>query len=67
MSKGTLVVMKVKMIVGNIYKLFGNIVVDGATVAESDYDTIFLWHMRLGNLSKTGMVNSSQIRAAKGS
>ena len=55
-NKGVLIVMKGKMTVGNIYRLVGDTVVGGAAVAESNHDSIALWHMRLGHLSESGMV-----------
>ncbi|GMJ01284.1 hypothetical protein HRI_003797600 [Hibiscus trionum] len=54
--KGALSVMKGKIIVGNIYKLLGSIVVGGAHSVESYDDNTKLWRMRLGHLSERGMV-----------
>lgn len=54
-SKGILVVMK-GIRVGNLYKLLGSTVVDGAQmVIEHDEFPVRLWHRRLGHMSEKGM------------
>ncbi|KAL4311552.1 hypothetical protein GQ457_01G017790 [Hibiscus cannabinus] len=54
--KGALIVMKGKIIAGNIYKLLGSTVVGGANSVESCDDDTKLWHMCLGHLSESEMV-----------
>ncbi|KAL0328159.1 UNVERIFIED_CONTAM: hypothetical protein Scaly_2248500 [Sesamum calycinum] len=52
--KGALTVMKGKIIARSIYKLLGNIVVDGVQSVDSCDDNKKLWHMCLGHLNERG-------------
>ncbi|KAL6334742.1 hypothetical protein AAG906_021401 [Vitis piasezkii] len=49
-SKGAMIVMKGQKLAGNIYKLLGTTIVGGVATAESESDSIVLWHMRLGHI-----------------
>jgi len=41
--------------ISNLFKLTGNIIVGDASAATEKEDTIRLWHMRLGHMSKRGL------------
>ncbi|KAK4397893.1 hypothetical protein Sango_1264800 [Sesamum angolense] len=51
--KGALIVIKGKIIAGNIYKLLGSTVVGGVHSVDSCDDNTKLWHMRLERMNKS--------------
>lgn len=55
--------------VGNLYRLVGNIVVDGAVVSmlvDSCTDDTQLWHIWLGHIGKRGMLELHKKNLLKG-
>ncbi|KAK2984041.1 hypothetical protein RJ640_001202 [Escallonia rubra] len=67
-SKGAMVIMKGQK-TGNLYKLMGKTVIDGASVSThacSSNDNSELWHKRLGHLSEGGMLELHKRKLLQG-
>ena len=61
MRKGVLTMMKGQKLVGNIYKLMGTTIIGGVATVEPELYSITLWHMRLGNIYSTTLVENIYI------
>jgi hypothetical protein len=65
-TKGAMVVMKEQKNSNNIYKLLESTVVGGIASVESKFDCTILWHMRLGHMSKQGILELHKKNLLKG-